>query len=97
MLDPGFGFGKSLEHNLQLLAELQRLAALGYPLLVGLSRKSLIAKITGRSVDERLAGSLAFAMLAVQRGASIVRVHDVAETSDVLKILQALAAQEARL
>jgi dihydropteroate synthase len=89
LIDPGFGFGKSLAHNLQLLAGLPTLAALGYPLLVGLSRKSLIAKITGRDVDARLPGSLALALLAAQGGAAILRVHDVAETADVLKILQA--------
>jgi dihydropteroate synthase len=95
VLDPGFGFGKTLEHNLQLLASLRRLAALGHPLLVGLSRKSLIAKLTGRAVDERLAGSLALALIAAQRGASILRVHDVAETADVLRILRAV--QDRRL
>ncbi|CAN0606277.1 unnamed protein product [Ectocarpus sp. 12 AP-2014] len=93
LLDPGFGFGKTLEHNLSLLKNLQELAGLGYPLLVGLSRKSLIAKMTGREVDERLAGSLALALLAVRNGASIVRVHDVAETTDVLQILRAYNAQ----
>lgn len=90
VLDPGFGFGKSLEHNVQLLARLSALTERGFPLLVGLSRKSLIAKITGRAVDERLAGSLALALLAAERGAAILRVHDVAETADVLRILQAV-------
>jgi dihydropteroate synthase len=94
LVDPGFGFGKSLAHNLQLLAGLPTLAALGYPLLVGLSRKSLIAKITGRDVDERLPGSLALALLAAQGGAAILRVHDVPETADVLKILQAFREAE---
>jgi dihydropteroate synthase len=89
LLDPGFGFGKTLEHNLQLLDALPELAGLGFPLLVGLSRKSLIAKITGRDIDARLPGSLALAMLAAQGGASILRVHDVPETADVLRILQA--------
>ena len=92
LLDPGFGFGKTLEHNLGLLRNLNQIAALGYPLLVGLSRKSLIGKITGRDVDRRLAGSLALAMLAARNGASILRVHDVAETADVLKILSAYDA-----
>jgi dihydropteroate synthase len=94
VLDPGFGFGKTLDHNLQLLASLGRLASGGYPLLVGLSRKSLIAKLTGRAVDDRLPGSLALALLAAQRGASILRVHDVAETADVLRILQAVQDRE---
>nr|BBD50113.1 dihydropteroate synthase [Haliea sp. ETY-M] len=95
LLDPGFGFGKTLDHNLQLLARLTELAELGFPLLVGLSRKSLIAKITGRAVDERLAGSIALALLAAERGAAVLRVHDVAETVDVLHILAALRAAEA--
>lgn len=90
VVDPGFGFGKTLQHNLVLLSQLERIAALGFPVMAGLSRKSLIAKLTGRDVDDRLPGSLALAMLAAQRGASILRVHDVAETADVLKILQAL-------
>lgn len=90
VIDPGFGFGKTLEHNLSLLAQLHRLAGLGFPVMAGLSRKSLIAKLTGREIDDRLPGSLALAMLAAQNGASILRVHDVAETADVLRILQAL-------
>ncbi|MFK7828548.1 MAG: dihydropteroate synthase [Congregibacter sp.] len=94
VLDPGFGFGKSVEHNLCLLRDLPRLADLGFPLIVGLSRKSLIAKLTGRAVDERLPGSLAFALLAAQRGAAVLRVHDVAETADVLRILQAVQEYE---
>ena len=89
LFDPGFGFGKTASHNLQLLAGLPRLAAQA-PLLAGLSRKSLIATLTGRSVDGRLAGSLALALLAAQRGARVLRVHDVAETVDALRILQAL-------
>ena len=88
LLDPGFGFGKTLEHNLALLRRLPELAALGYPLLVGLSRKSLLAKMLNRPVEQRLAGSLALAMLAAQSGAQIIRVHDVAETMDVLKVLE---------
>ena len=90
LFDPGFGFGKTAPHNLQLLAGLPRLAALQAPLLVGLSRKSLIATLTGRCVDQRLAGSLALALLAAQRGARILRVHDVGATIDVLRILQAV-------
>lgn len=88
-LDPGFGFGKTLEHNLALLRRLPELAALGYPLLVGLSRKSLLQAITGRAVDDRLAGSLALALLAAQGGAGMLRVHDVAETRDVLTVWRA--------
>lgn len=95
LLDPGFGFGKTVEHNLQLLAGLPRLAAAGYPLLVGLSRKSLIARITGRGLAQRLPGSLALALLAAQRGARLLRVHDVAETRDVLCMLEAFTAVEA--
>ena len=91
VLDPGFGFGKTVEHNLALLAGLPRLAALGYPLLIGLSRKSLIAKLLGRAVDKRLPASLALAVLAVERGASIVRAHDVAETADALTMVAALS------
>jgi dihydropteroate synthase len=90
VLDPGFGFGKTLEHNLELLARLGELEKLDAPLLVGLSRKSLIAKLTGRAVDERLPGSLALALIAAQRGAKLLRVHDVAETADVLRILRAV-------
>jgi dihydropteroate synthase len=94
VLDPGFGFGKNLAHNLQLLTHLDRLHSLGFPLLVGLSRKSLIAKLTGRAVDERLPGSLALALLAAQRGAALLRVHDVAATADVLNILRAVRDAE---
>lgn len=91
ILDPGFGFGKTLAHNLALLKRLPELNAMGYPLLVGVSRKSMIAQLLNRSVDERLPGSLALAMLAAQRGAAIVRVHDVAATVDVLKVLAAVS------
>jgi dihydropteroate synthase len=90
LLDPGFGFGKKLEHNLELLRELPRLAAHGYPLLAGLSRKSMLGQITGREVRERVAGSVTLAVLAVLNGASIVRVHDVAETRDALKVVEAV-------
>jgi dihydropteroate synthase len=85
-IDPGIGFGKRLEHNLALLAGLPSLAKLGFPVLVGVSRKSLIGMITGRMAEHRLAGSLALAALAVERGASIVRAHDVAETVDAVKV-----------
>ena len=87
--DPGFGFGKNMEHNLTLLRKLPRLGKLGVPLLAGLSRKSTIGKLTGRPMDERLAGSLAMALLALQGGAPILRVHDVKETRDVIAVWQA--------
>jgi dihydropteroate synthase len=90
MIDPGFGFGKTLEHNLDLLRNLEKFAVLGVPLLAGLSRKSMLGKITGREVNDRLAGSVTAALLAVQRGASIVRVHDVQATCDALKIWNAV-------
>ncbi|MCH8542667.1 MAG: dihydropteroate synthase [Alcanivorax sp.] len=90
LLDPGFGFGKTLAHNLRLLRELDRLAAEGLPLLVGMSRKSMIAKLLGRGVDERLPASLALAVMAAERGAAILRVHDVRETSDALRMTQAV-------
>jgi len=92
ILDPGFGFGKTTDHNLSLLRHLQQITVSGLPLLVGLSRKRLIGELTGRPVDQRLAGSLALALLAVQRGAAIVRVHDVGPTVDVIKIWRALEA-----
>jgi dihydropteroate synthase len=89
-LDPGFGFGKTLEHNRRLLAGLSRLADLGQPVLVGLSRKSSLGRLTGRTVGDRLAASLAAALLAAQRGARIVRVHDVAPTRDALAVWEAV-------
>ena len=85
-LDPGFGFGKGLAHNLQLLAGLPQLAAGRFPLLVGLSRKSMLGKLLGRPVEQRLAGSLALATIAVMHGARIVRCHDVAETCDAVAV-----------
>ncbi|HEY0894177.1 MAG TPA: dihydropteroate synthase, partial [Cellvibrio sp.] len=90
ILDPGFGFGKTLAHNLALLRRLPELGSLGYPLLVGMSRKSMVAQLLDRPVDERLPGSLALAMLAAERGAAIIRVHDVAATVDILKVLAAV-------
>ena len=86
VLDPGIGFGKTVEHNLALLQGQRRLLALGAPLLVGWSRKSTLGAVTGRAVHERQAASVAAALLAVQRGASIVRVHDVAATVDALAL-----------
>lgn len=93
-LDPGFGFGKTLEHNLALLRDLKVIASAGYPVLAGLSRKSMIGALTGRPVGERMAGSIASALLAAQRGAAIVRVHDVAATRDALKIWQAVKGSD---
>jgi len=90
LVDPGFGFGKDLSHNLRLLDGLPRLVELGAPLLVGLSRKSMIGALTGRAVQERLAGSVAAAVLAVERGARIVRVHDVGATVEALQVVRAL-------
>ncbi|WP_144637879.1 dihydropteroate synthase [Bordetella genomosp. 13] len=86
VLDPGFGFGKTMDQNYQLLRRLSSLRVSSYPLLVGLSRKSMIGAVTGKPVQDRLAGSIAAALACVARGASIVRVHDVAETVDALKV-----------
>jgi dihydropteroate synthase len=90
MLDLGFGFGKSLEHNLQLLARAEQFTVLGYPLLLGLSRKSMLGAVTGRNVEERLPASLAAATICAMKGASVVRVHDVRETVDVVKMAAAI-------
>jgi dihydropteroate synthase len=90
VVDPGFGFGKTAAHNLTLLKRLGELSAL--PILAGLSRKSTLGKITGRAADDRLAGSLAMALLALQGGATILRVHDVKETRDVIAVWQAAQA-----
>ncbi|MES1167197.1 MAG: dihydropteroate synthase [Pseudomonadota bacterium] len=90
VLDPGFGFGKTPQHNLELIRALPRLRALGYPVLAGLSRKSLFGKIVGREAAERVHASAAGALLAAQRGAAIVRVHDVAATRDSLLVLRAI-------
>lgn len=90
LLDPGFGFGKTLEHNLALLRDLQRLRVDGLPLLVGLSRKRMLGMLTERPVGDRLVASAVAAALAVQRGANVVRVHDVAATRDALRIVGAV-------
>jgi len=90
VIDPGFGFGKTVAHNFDLLRNLDRVAALGLPVLAGWSRKSTLGAITGRAADHRLAASVAAALLAVERGARIVRVHDVAATRDALAVLAAL-------
>ncbi len=89
ILDPGFGFGKTLKHNYQILAQFNDYAQLGLPLLAGLSRKSMIGNLLNRDTKDRLAGSLAGALIAAQNGAHIIRVHDVKETADVLGVYQA--------
>ncbi|MGH8437307.1 MAG: dihydropteroate synthase [Pseudomonas sp.] len=94
ILDPGFGFAKTLEHNLSLFKHLEVLHALGRPLLVGVSRKSMIGQALGREVGERLYGGLALAALAVAKGARILRVHDVAETVDVVRMITAVETAE---
>ena len=93
ILDPGFGFGKTLQHNLQLLNNMQRLQSFGLPLLVGMSRKSMIGNTLNKPVDERLYGGLAVAVMALERGASIVRTHDVAPTMDALAMAHAVMAE----
>jgi len=90
VLDPGFGFGKTLAHNLELLRHLRELAVDGLPILAGLSRKSMVGTITGRPADERLHGSVALAVIAALNGARILRVHDVAATVDALKMVSAV-------
>ncbi|MFZ5533793.1 MAG: dihydropteroate synthase [Pseudomonadota bacterium] len=95
-IDPGFGFGKDLAHNLALLAQLDRLSALGRPLVVGVSRKSMLGQMLGgRAVSERLAASLAGALWAAARGAAVVRVHDVRATAEALRIWHVLASERA--
>lgn len=91
VIDPGFGFGKTLAHNLALLDQLPQLVALNYPVLVGLSRKSMIGAILEKTVSDRLYGSVAGAVLAAANGASIIRVHDVPETKDAMKVVDALS------
>ncbi|MAO11726.1 dihydropteroate synthase [Marinobacter sp.] len=90
ILDPGFGFGKTVDHNIQLLATLEQLHLLGHPLLIGVSRKSMLGAITGRDVNERLPASLAAATISAMKGASILRVHDVRETVDAVKVVTAV-------
>ncbi|MBU3554757.1 dihydropteroate synthase [Polynucleobacter sp. UB-Piko-W3] len=89
-IDPGFGFGKSLEHNLTMLTHFDQFSQLGYSVLAGISRKSMLGKITGKDTHERLAPSIAAAIMAADRGARIVRVHDVPETVDALKLWEAI-------
>jgi len=90
IIDPGFGFGKTIEHNLLLLASLPVFRQLGVPVLVGLSRKAMIGKILDKPADERLYGSMSLAVMAAMLGADIVRVHDVAETLDAIAMVKAL-------
>jgi dihydropteroate synthase len=94
VIDPGFGFGKTVDHNLDLLRRLREFGALGVPVLAGLSRKSTLGSITGRPAGDRVAASVAAALIAVQNGARIVRVHDVAATRDALAVWQAVQRQE---
>ncbi|MBR0566305.1 dihydropteroate synthase [Azoarcus sp. L1K30] len=91
VLDPGFGFGKSVEHNCTLLRELMRFSDSGLPLLAGLSRKSVLGAITGQPVDQRVHASVTAALIAIQRGAAIVRVHDVGPTRDALNVWRAVS------
>jgi dihydropteroate synthase len=91
-LDPGIGFGKTLEHNLTLLARLDELVALGRPLVIGTSRKSFLGRLTGRDVTERVHGTVATCVIALDRGASVFRVHDVAAVADALKVAAATFA-----
>ncbi len=93
VLDPGFGFGKTLEHNLTLLRRLSEVRVAGLPILAGLSRKFMIGTLTGKSAEDRVHGSVAAGLIAAQRGANILRVHDVAATVDALKVLQAVAGR----
>ena len=94
VIDPGFGFGKTLAHNLAFLRELTAMTEMGVPVLAGLSRKSMLGMVTGREVGERMAASVVAALIAVQQGASIVRVHDVRETVDALKVWSAISETE---
>ena len=89
-IDPGFGFGKSLEHNLNMLSNFEKFSKLTYPILAGISRKSMIGKVTGKDTNERVAASVAAAVMASDRGAKIIRVHDVPETIDALKLWEAI-------
>ena len=93
LLDPGFGFGKTVQHNYQLLAHLNQFHHFGLPLLVGMSRKSMVGQLLGIAPERRLAGSLACAVIGAMEGAKIVRVHDVKETVDALRVVQATLAE----
>ena len=89
-IDPGFGFGKSLAHNTQLMRDLRRFIALSHPVLIGVSRKSMIGAITGREVNDRVPGGIAFATWALTQGVHVIRTHDVAETMDAVSVIKAL-------
>jgi dihydropteroate synthase len=89
-VDPGFGFGKTPRHNIELLANLRQLRALGRPILAGLSRKSTLGELTGRDVEERMPASIAAAVIAVIEGAAMIRAHDVRETVDALQVAAAV-------
>ena len=93
VIDPGFGFGKAVEHNFRLLRDLRALTELGFPVMAGFSRKASLGIVTGRGTDDRLAASIAAAIICVQNGATILRVHDVRETLDAIKILMAVNSQ----
>jgi dihydropteroate synthase len=92
LLDPGIGFGKTVRHNLELLARLEELAAIGPPVVIGTSRKSFLGRLTGRPVDQRLAGTIATCVMAFERGARVFRVHEVAPVTDALKVAAATVA-----
>jgi len=94
LIDPGFGFGKSLSHNLQLLRQLHTLTALSCPIVVGISRKSMLGELTGKPVDKRLYGGLAAAVIAITQGASMIRTHDVAATVDAIAVADAYVAPQ---
>ncbi|MFW1676493.1 dihydropteroate synthase [Pontibacter sp. JAM-7] len=94
LLDPGFGFGKTIEHNLRLLNQLERLHGLGLPLLVGTSRKSMIGQVLNKPVEQRIIGSVATAVMAVMKGARIIRVHDVAATMDAVRMAEAVMREQ---
>jgi len=96
-IDPGFGFGKTRDHNIELLANLRQLRVRERPLLVGVSRKSTLGELTGRAVDERMPASIAAAVIAVLQGADIIRAHDVQETVDALKVVQAVRKKGRKL
>lgn len=97
VVDPGFGFGKTHDHNVELLANLRQLRVRGRPLLVGVSRKATLGQLTGRSVNERMPASIAAAVVAAMQGAEIIRAHDVQETVDALKVVQAVMTMDRQL
>jgi len=90
LVDPGFGFGKTLQHNMQILSSIGRFNKLGFPVLVGLSRKSMFSEILNKAVDERLFGSISGAVIAAQQGAKIIRAHDVGETKDAMRVIDVM-------